>query len=75
MTSKLVVSAGVMNGPTLDQENWSTRDGLFVNVFQSAVPPLGKLFIPLASIFPENEDSTTPPCVDATHVGLFVNVL
>ena len=38
-------------------------------------PPVGKLFMRLASRFPENEDNVTPPCVDATHDGLFASVV
>jgi hypothetical protein len=49
-------------------------DGLLVNVFQSAEPPLGKPFILLASKFPENDDNATPLWVDVTHDGLLVNV-
>jgi hypothetical protein len=47
---------------------------LLSKVFQSVVPPLGRLFILLESKFPENDDKATPPCVDATHAGLFANV-
>jgi hypothetical protein len=47
---------------------------LFANVFQSAVPSLGKFVIRLASKFPENEDNITLDYVDATHAGLLVSV-
>ncbi len=40
-----------------------------------AAPPEGKLFTRRASIFPENDDSVTPPCEDATHAGLFASVV
>ena len=40
-----------------------------------AAPPVGRLFTRLASMFPEKEDSVTPPCVEATHAGLFARVV
>ena len=40
-----------------------------------AATPVGRLFTRLASIFPEDEDSVTPPCVEATHSGLFASVV
>jgi hypothetical protein len=48
---------------------------LLAYVVQSAVPPLGKFVIRLESKFPENDDSVTPHCVDATHDGLFNSVV
>ena len=53
----------------------ATHAGLFASVVQSAVPPLDKFVIRLESIFPENEDNVTPPCVDATHADLFASVV
>ena len=75
MTSKLVVSGGLMNGPMLAQENWLVPSGRSMFVQVVAAPRVGRLFTRLASIFPENEDSVTPPCVDATHAGLFARVV
>ena len=62
-----------MNGPTSAQENWFVHSGRSMFAHVVAAPPVGKLFIRLASKFPEKEDNDTLPCVEATHAGLFAN--
>ena len=75
MTSKLVIYGGMMKGPTLLQLNRFVHSGRSIMDHVVAAPPVGKLFIRLASRFPENEDKVIPPCVDATHAGLFASVV
>jgi len=64
-----------MNGPTLDHENLVVHSGRSMLARVVAVPPVGKLFTRLASIFPRNEAHVTLDCVDAIHVGFFASVV
>ena len=69
--SKFVVSAGLINGPILDQVNWFVHSERSIVAHVVPVSPVGRLVTRDASMFPPKPDSVTPTCVEDIHDGIF----